>query len=82
MNVIKDFKGWIALGILVLGTVCTTLALWTDHWYDIKMATDRYGEENIPGINLFCFWDSYKTVEREMLQKIIEKFITAFQLAS
>ena len=38
----------------------TTLALWTDHWYDIKLVTDGYEEENIPGINLFCFWDSYK----------------------
>ena len=49
MNANKDIKGWIALGVLVLGTFCTILALSTDHWYDFKVAMDE------SGIILFVF---------------------------
>ena len=74
MNSNKDFKGGSALAVLTLGTFCTILALSTDHWYDFKM--------DIPGIILFVLGDSFKMLERQMHQKILESLITAFQLAS
>ena len=74
MNSNKDVKGGVALAVLTLGTFCTILALSTDHWYDFKM--------DIPGIILFVFGDSFKMLERQMHQKVLESLITAFQLAS
>ena len=80
MNSNKDFNGGIALAVLTLGTFCAILALSTDHWYDFKMDADGYAD--IPGIILFVFRDSFKMLERQMHQKVLESLITAFQLAS
>ena len=37
MEVNKDAKAYIGLGMLILGVLCTLIAFSTNHWYEMKV---------------------------------------------
>ena len=44
MKVNRDLKVYITLAVLVLGLICTILALSTDHWFENKIYSEGLAE--------------------------------------
>ena len=40
MKINTDFKAYITLSVLILGLICTVLALSTDHWFENKIDSE------------------------------------------